>query len=50
VDVGANILAGASAIEMLKATKQMLSQGDDWKNLFGDSKASNLILDLLEIL
>jgi UDP-N-acetylglucosamine 2-epimerase len=28
VVVGANVLAGASAIEMLKATKQMLSQGD----------------------
>jgi len=50
VEVGANMLAGASAIEMLEATKQMLSQGDDWKNLFGDGKASNLILDLLKIL
>ncbi len=28
VDVGANVLAGVSSIEMLKATKQMLSQGD----------------------
>jgi hypothetical protein len=35
---------------MLKATKQMLSQGDGWKNPFGDGKASNLILDLLKIL
>ena len=50
MDVGANMLAGASAIEMLEATKQMLSQGDGWKNPFGDGKASNLILDLLKIL
>jgi len=47
VDVGANMLAGAGAIEMLKATKQMLSQGDGWKNPFGDGKTSNLILDFV---
>jgi UDP-N-acetylglucosamine 2-epimerase (non-hydrolysing) len=50
VEVGANMLAGVRAIEMLKATKQMLSQGDGWTNPFGDGKASNLILDLLKIL
>ena len=26
---------------MLKATKQMLSQGDGWKNPFGDGKQLN---------
>jgi UDP-N-acetylglucosamine 2-epimerase (non-hydrolysing) len=50
VNVGANVLAGVSSIEMLKATRQMISQGDGWKNPFGDGKASNLILDLLKIL
>lgn len=42
---GANILAGMSAIEILKAAKQMLSQGNGWKNPFGDGRASNFILD-----
>ena len=41
VDVGANLLAGVRVIEMLKATKQMLSQGDGWTSPFSDGKASN---------
>ena len=45
VDVGANMLAGANSGEMLKGTKQMLMQGNDWKNPFGDGKASNFIMD-----
>jgi len=45
VDVGANVLAGANSGEMLKGTKQMLTQGNGWKNPFGDGKTSNLILD-----
>jgi UDP-N-acetylglucosamine 2-epimerase (non-hydrolysing) len=45
VDVGSNILAGMSAIEILKATNQMLSQGNGWKNPFGDGRASRFILD-----
>ena len=44
VDVGANMLAGASAIEMLEATKQMLPQGDGWKNPFGYGQAINFIM------
>jgi len=47
VDVGANVLAGVRAIEILKATKQMLSQGDVWENPFGDGRASDLILDFI---
>ena len=47
VDVGANMLAGVSAIEMLKGTTQMLSKRDGWKNPFGDGKASGLILDFI---
>jgi len=39
--VGANMLVGAKAGEMLNGTKQLLSQGDGWKNPFGDGKASN---------
>jgi len=47
---GGECVGGANFGEMLKVTKQMLSQGDGWKNPFGDGKASNLILDLLRIL
>ena len=50
VDVGANMLVGAKAGEMLKGTKQLLTQGSSWTNPFGDGKTSNLILDLLKIL
>ena len=45
VDVGANMLVGAKAGEMRKATKQMLSQSDGWKNPFGNGQASNFIMD-----
>jgi UDP-N-acetylglucosamine 2-epimerase (non-hydrolysing) len=47
VDVGANVLAGVNAVEMLRATRQMLSKSDGWKNPFGDGKASKLILDFI---
>ena len=47
VEVGANMLAGMGAIEMLEATKQMLSQGNGWKNPYGNGRASNFILDAM---
>jgi len=47
VDVGANVLAGVSSIEMLKATRQMLMRGNDWTNPFGDGQASNFIMDYI---
>jgi hypothetical protein len=46
---GSDVLAGVSAIEMLKATKQMLSQGDGWQNPFGDGNTSNFIMDYIAI-
>jgi hypothetical protein len=49
VEVGANVLAGVSSIEMLKRPGKCYSSANGWKNPFGDGKASNLILDLLEI-
>ena len=45
VDVGSNILAEMSAIKILKATRQMLLQGNGWMNPFGYGRASNFILD-----
>ncbi len=47
VDVGSNVLAGISAIEILKATKQMLMKDNGWKNPFGDGRASKFILDVV---
>jgi len=47
LDVGGNILAGADANAMLKATRQMLSQGNGWMNPFGDGRAGSLILDFM---
>lgn len=44
VDVGGNVLVGADANAMLKATRQMLSRGNGWKNPFGDGRAGSLIL------
>jgi UDP-N-acetylglucosamine 2-epimerase (non-hydrolysing) len=47
VSVGANMLAGANANAMLKATRQMISKNGGWKNPFGDGRAGNLILDYI---
>jgi len=47
VDVGGNVRVGADANAMLKATRQMLSRGNGWKNPFGDGRAGSLILDSL---
>lgn len=32
---------GANSREMLRGTDQMLTHGNDWKNLFVDAKTSN---------
>ena len=45
LEVKSNFLAGANAEEILRVTKEMLKQGNGWKNPFGDGKASKLILD-----
>jgi len=44
------MLAGAKAGEMLKGTKQMLTQVDGLRNPFGDGKTSNLILDSIFVI
>jgi hypothetical protein len=33
--VGANVLAGADAMRMIEKAKQMMQQGNGWKNPFG---------------
>jgi len=47
VEVGANVLAGISAVETLRATRQIVSQCNGWKNPFGDGRASSSILNVV---
>lgn len=45
LEVKSNLLAEASAEKILKGTKQMLKQGNSWKNPFGDGQANKWIID-----
>lgn len=49
IEVGANILAGASPDTIIKHAKIMLAREKNWKNPFGDGKASTKIIDILEM-
>jgi UDP-N-acetylglucosamine 2-epimerase (non-hydrolysing) len=49
LDVGSNVLAGADALRMVERAKQMMQQGNGWKNPFGDGKAGERILEHLRI-
>lgn len=44
IEVGANILAGASAAGILEAARAMLSNKKKWRNPFGDGKAAQKIV------
>ncbi len=48
IDVGANILAGASPDRILECSKIMLGRERGWQNPFGDGKAGGRIVDILE--
>ena len=48
IEVGANILAGASPDGILECAKVMLGKENDWENPFGDGKAGGRIVDVLE--
>jgi UDP-N-acetylglucosamine 2-epimerase (non-hydrolysing) len=48
IEVGANMLAGASSDEILKCARKMLDRKKDWENPFGDGEAGRRIVDLLE--
>ena len=48
IEVGANILAGASPDRILECSKVMLGRKNDWPNRFGDGKAGRRIVDILE--
>lgn len=48
LDVGANILAGASSDRILDCAKLMLSRDNNWENPFGDGEAGKKIVKVLE--
>jgi len=49
LDVGANVLAGADAHQMMERAKRMMQQGNGWRNPFGDGRAGESILEHLRI-
>ena len=48
IEVGANMLAGASPDKILKCSRTMLDRKKDWENPFGDGQAGQRIVDILE--
>jgi UDP-N-acetylglucosamine 2-epimerase (non-hydrolysing) len=48
VEVGANIVAGRNPENILKSVEMMLQRERNWKNPFGNGKASKSIIDILE--
>ena len=49
VEVGANMLAGAKVDEILKSAHKMIDKETDWFSPFGDGKAAEKIVDILEV-
>ena len=47
IDVGANILAGASSDKILDCVKIMLNRENNWINPFGDGKAGERIVKII---
>ena len=47
VEVGANILAGASSERILECARFMLDKKDKWENPFGDGKAAERIVKII---
>lgn len=43
VDVGANVMAGTGAAEILTSAREMLSRRSTWKNPYGDGMAGKMI-------
>jgi UDP-N-acetylglucosamine 2-epimerase (non-hydrolysing) len=46
IEVGANILAGTEMLQILAATRTMLSKTKMWKNPYGDGTTGKLIVTL----
>ena len=48
IEVGANILAGASPEKILECSRVMLGRKNNWENPFGDGQAGKRIVAILE--
>lgn len=48
VEVGASVLADATPEKILEGSKTMLKRGNQWENPFGDGKAAQRIVEILE--
>ena len=47
IEIGANTIAGATPEKISHSVETMLAKGRSWSNPFGDGKASNKILEIL---
>ena len=48
IEVGSNILAGVKQNKILSCTRQMYSTKNSWKNPFGNGKAGEKIIEILQ--
>lgn len=48
IDVGSNVLVGTEPSEILKGVNAMITKSKDWVNPFGDGKAAEKIITILE--
>jgi len=48
LEVGSNVLAGSSSKQILKAAQTMIARPRRWKNPFGDGRAGERIIHILE--
>jgi UDP-N-acetylglucosamine 2-epimerase (non-hydrolysing) len=48
IDVGSNVLAGTDPDTIVKQVRAMLNKSQHWKNPFGDGKAGERIVQVLE--
>jgi UDP-N-acetylglucosamine 2-epimerase (non-hydrolysing) len=48
LDVGSNVLAGAEPDEIISKTRHMLNRKSNWPNPFGDGRAAERIVNILE--
>ncbi len=48
IAVGANLLAGITANEIVNCSYKMMDKATDWFNPFGDGKAAERIIDIVE--
>ncbi|MFC1912752.1 non-hydrolyzing UDP-N-acetylglucosamine 2-epimerase [Chloroflexota bacterium] len=48
IGVGANLLAGSTATKIVNCSYKMMNKATDWFNPFGDGKAAEIIIDIVE--